>query len=95
MNTYKYSRGDTLIYQGRNITIVNSSHGLYDIIEGWIDIAYLPYDTFLHVDSTDIDANALVPFSTIALGAGRKRSRKYKKSKRTSKRRCASRKRRS
>jgi hypothetical protein len=92
MNIYKYSRGDKLIYQGKNITIVNSSHGLYDVIEGWIDIAYLPNETFLHVDSTDIDTNALGPFSTIALGAGRKRSRKYKKGKRTSKRRRTSRK---
>ena len=97
MDSYKYSRGDKLIYQGMNITIVNSSHGSYDVVEGWIDIAYLPQATFLQIDTTDVDANAIKPdiLPYNAFGAGRKRSRKYKKSKRTSKRRRTSRKRRS
>ncbi len=72
MDSYKYSRGDKLIYQGMNITIVNASHGSYDVVEGWLNISELPPDSFLQINSDDIDSHALIiPYS--AFGAGRRK----------------------
>ena len=90
MDSYKYSRGDKLIYQGMNITIVNASHGSYDVVEGWLNISELPPDSFLQINSDDIDSHALIiPYS--AFGAGRKkRIRCSKKKRRISRKRTRS-----